>query len=68
MGGVRPLYGVFRVARDTRGADPGPRIDSLSSDWRVRPIRVAFHRNPRGAVLRKDGTRDALRQRGSLGL
>jgi len=62
------MHGVFQAPRDTRGEDPGPRTDSLSSYWRLRPIRVAFRRKPRGAWLRKDGTRDALRLRGSLGL
>ena len=55
-------------ARAARAADGTPRLSCLSHWGRVCVIRGAFHRNPRVAGPRKDGTRDALRQRGSLGL
>jgi hypothetical protein len=66
--GVRPVYGVSRAVRDARCADATPHIHFLSHFGRVCAIRGAFRRNPRVAWPRKDGTRDALRQHGSLGL
>jgi hypothetical protein len=66
--GVRPVYGVVRAALATRGADGSPLLYCLSHFGRVCAIHGVFRRNPSGGGPRKDGTRDALRLRGSLGL
>ena len=68
FGGVGPVYGVFRAARAACGADAAPWLHFMSHFGLVCAIRGAFRRNPRGGGPREDGTRGALRLRGSLGL